>query len=597
MNNQNYIQRASNEFKRINGYIKIYYEKKLEYDKAKFNSSKSGGLFYKFKHVKDKEFLKNIISKITTEFRKESLMLAKGNAELAKIISIETFSDNRKAYMLVGSTEFSVDYKVDLFNIYYDLVYIFRIITDTILNDDKTVGSVYFFDDKTIESQYIDILIPINMYSGDSGDKINDFEIFNKLSVAYLLKCFEQRRFDLKPYLFIDDYLKLQRLSLNRHGISKFKKIKEKQKRGRGNGKGRGKRRNKKYGGNNDKKRVFESIVQEYNKKIKFGATNLDEFINKRFRQIIENASRDNRLIVECEGGGDGFLVKRTPGHDQLPNNAVNEINEHVLCLDLESETALTGFNSTAILALAQHETLQSRALNNVGKIKSVIIRIKDNKDEYGYNSDNSGSYKIKMSNIKGILMGRVNEDIASWKGQKQKRNINRTKIGNANYDLSKYYYEVNNKIDKIGLISEDVLKDLILLKIAFKKGLISYQSVMDNVDNEYSEQIKHKNKFGEYRTQFLAGLMSMFKHRSEYLEKKIKYFASSFGYSEFDIIGSVIDNVNRKKNNIMKLQALVDKIDKKMYKYNDYMNKKKCYKWELKRRDVLKIIKKLENS
>ena len=225
MNNQNYMKRKTDIYLVIDEVIGTYYKQKFEYDKIKFKDSKYGGLFYKFKRVKDKEFLKNIISKMTIEFRKESAMLSKGSVELAKMIATETFADNRNAYMLVGKTEFSIDYKVKLFDIYYDLVYIFGLISNLILNNEQNPPPVNYFDDKTIVSDYIDKLIPTDMNSSDNN--INDFEKFNKLSVAYLLKCFEQKKFDLKPYLFFEDYQKLQKDRLLKYGIGKFKKSNE----------------------------------------------------------------------------------------------------------------------------------------------------------------------------------------------------------------------------------------------------------------------------------------------------------------------------------------------------------------------------------
>ena len=45
--------------------------------------------------------------------------------DLEKIVSTESFGDNKTAYLSVGKTEFSIDYKVDLEDIYIDIYYIF----------------------------------------------------------------------------------------------------------------------------------------------------------------------------------------------------------------------------------------------------------------------------------------------------------------------------------------------------------------------------------------------------------------------------------------------------------------------------------------
>ena len=619
-NNQNYIKIIDEKYKDIKNLIKKYYEKKLEEDKIKFNDSKDGGLFYKFKHTKNKEFVKIYISKMITEFKKESLMLAKGAAELAKIMGTETYSDNKKAYMLAGKTEFSIDYKVDLFNIYYDLVYIFTIITDWILNDDRTMSKTYYFDDKTIKSEYINKIIPEKMTSAE--DDIHDFIRFNKLSVAYLLKCFEQKKFDLKPYLFFEDYLKLQKDRLFKHGIGKFKKSNEgqgKKRQGQQRGRrGQGKKRQgqqrgqRQRGGDNDKKKVNESIIQEYNKKIKFGATDLDAFVNKRFKKIIFEASKDNRLIVVYKGVGvgDGYLVKPDNMISQLPNIGVDgtNINENALCLNLDGD-ALTGYNTAAVAAAvvpaapAAAHTQESDALNGITKIESVIIRIKKN-NEPGYNSDDDGGYEIKMSNIRDEskeLIRTIEGDIKEWQGQGQKAIITQAIIAGTKNDLSGYFDKVGNKVVKRGGGKDiTVLMDLILLKIAFKKSLISYQSVIDkNDDNEYTEKVRDKREFSKYRTQFLGGLMSMFIHRSEYLENKIKYFVSSLGYSESNIIAPVINNTNNanKNNNIIKLQELLDKIDKELYKYGNDMNEKTHRRWIKNKIIILKKIKYIQNG
>jgi len=192
--------------------------------------------------------------------------------------------------------------------------------------------------------------------------------------------------------------------------------------------------------------------------------------------------------------------------------------------------------------------------------------------------------------------------DIKAWQGQGQKANLNKTIIASDSYDLSRYFDKVNNKVVKRGGGTDiKVLSQLIFLKIAFKKSLISYQSVIyKNDDNEYPDQIKDNIKFSEFRTQFLGGLWSMFKYRSEYLENKIKYFASSFGYNESNIIGSVINNANNANNdnnNIIKLQELLDKIDKELYKHGNDMNEKTHRRWIKNKIIILKKIKDIQNG
>tara|TARA_B100000780_G_C21126371_1_gene457185 strand:+ start:4153 stop:5850 length:1698 start_codon:yes stop_codon:yes gene_type:complete len=524
---------ANSSRNKITKHIEKYYDKKLKYDKDKFIGE--NGLKQKFLNFKDKTVLKNIIANITIRIRKESEMLKKAYIELYEIYKIRIFSNNKKAYMNIGAKHnFKIDHDVDLFEIYPDLVssfsYIYNITVDTGFNATDDV----FFDDTTIEGHLNGLFKDTR--TGFNFDKFNKF---NKLSVAYLLECFNKKVFELNPYLFYDEYLKLQKKRLSPYGFDKSKLKKEtntvkkdiKWKKGGAlrNGKKQKYSDAKKPQYSDAKKPQYDvNIIQEYNKKIYFNATNMEEYITKKFKEKIKNA----RIHLNISDRYVHFNVSR----EELPHwNYADSFD-------------FFRINDYAMIMRPLRDTFKE------------IVTKKINSWE-----NNANGYVITIDGV------RIN--LTNW------------------YNTALTPKNKKNKYKFIGG-SHKLMIDLILLKVALKKGVISYRSITEKstsfatINNKLSECISDKTQFSKYRDFFLQGILEIFQYRSSYLDNKIKYYTNELGYDEkIAGISKTIQNhfidYNERKNKNKKTSESSEssesvksiKINPKIIKLNNYIN------------------------